>query len=228
MRTHGQLPLPFETAPSYAREDFLIGKANEAAFSHVERWPRWLAPAAVLIGPEGSGKTHLAAIFGQASLAPTLRADHLTEADVPELARQPALVIEDADRFPPSERALFHLMNLAREKGVFLLITARLSPDTWGIATPDLLSRLRAQPLLTLTEPDEALLAALMVKLFADRQLVVQPEAIRFALLRIERSYRAVQRFVARVDQETMRRKSRATRDVIAEVLHEIAASAQD
>jgi chromosomal replication initiation ATPase DnaA len=221
MSASGQLPLPFAVAPALGREDFLAGKANEAALAQIERWPRWLSQAAVLVGPEGSGKSHLAAIFAQTSGAHVLRTDHLTFADVPSHAIARALVLEDADRFHPDERALFHLMNLARESGMSLLLTARSAPDHWGIATPDLLSRLRAQPLQVLAEPDDQLLSALMVKLFADRQLTVSPEAVSYALARIDRSYRAVQIFVARVDQETLIRKGSPTRRLLASVLGE-------
>lgn len=219
MARSDQLPLPLEAAPRYGREDFLIGKANEAAFAHIERWPRWLAPAAIIAGPEGSGKTHLAAIFAQASEAQTLRADHLTFEDVPHLAHVRALVIEDCDRFHPDETALFHLMNLARETGLFLVLTAREKPDLWGIRTPDLLSRLRAQPLLMLNEPDDALLGALYVKLFADRQLTIEANVIPYLMARSARSYSAVNRLVAALDERSLRLKRPVTRALAADLL---------
>ncbi len=219
MTPDSQLLLPFESAPSYGREDFLVGRPNEAAFAYIERHPRWLAPAAVLTGPEGSGKSHLAAIFAQKANAATLRADHLAFDAVPMLAQSGALVLEDADRFPPDERALFHLLNLARETGLFLVITARLAPENWGIVTPDLLSRLRAQPRLTLDEPDEGLLGALFVKLFADRQIAIEATVVSYAMTRIERSYRAVLGLVAALDRLSLARKRPITRALVAECL---------
>jgi chromosomal replication initiation ATPase DnaA len=215
----GQLPLPLVAAPRYGREDFLPGRANAAALAHIERWPRWLAPAAVLVGPEGSGKSHLAAIFSAMSGAATLRGDHLTGDAVPELASRPALVIEDCDRFRPDEAALFHLMNLARERGFFLVLTSRAPPDRWGIRTPDLLSRLRAQPLLELAEPDDALLGALFVKHFADRQITIEANVVTYAMARIERSYAAVQALVAALDRQSLVLTRPVTRAMVAELL---------
>lgn len=214
-----QLPLPLGTIPRYGREDFLVGKPNEAAFAYLVRWPRWLAPAALLIGPEGAGKTHLAAIFAEAAQAQVLRADHLTLEAVPLLAKGRALVLEDADRFPAPEAALFHLLNLARETGVFIIITARKPPESWGVQTPDLLSRLRREPRLALSEPDDTLLGALFLKHFADRQISLEASVARYALSRIERSYAGVQNLVAALDRESLIRKKPVTRALVAELL---------
>lgn len=223
MKEPGQLPLPLLSSPRFGREDFLVGRANDAAFAYIERWPRWLAPAAVITGPEGSGKTHLAAIFANTSHATLMRADHLDHDAVPVLAKGRALVLEDCDRFPPDEIALFHLINLARETGLFIVMTARLAPDLWGIRTPDLLSRLRLQPLLELREPDDALLAALFVKHFSDRQISVETHVVTYAMARTERSYAAVQDLVAALDRQSLIRKRPVTRALVAEVLGDTA-----
>ncbi|CAN1566250.1 DnaA ATPase involved in DNA replication initiation [Rhabdaerophilaceae bacterium] len=228
MKRDRQLLLPFESVPAYGREDFLVGKPNEAAFSYIDRFPRWLAPAALLVGPEGSGKSHLAAIFAQAAQALTLRGDHLTCDDVPALSRQNGLVIEDCDQFSPDERALFHLINLARETGVLIVLTARTPPEAWSITTPDLLSRLRAQPRLALGMPDEALLGALFVKLFADRQITIEAPVVAYSLARIERSYRAVSVLVRSLDQLSLARKRPITRALVAEVLGDVLPEAED
>jgi chromosomal replication initiation ATPase DnaA len=217
-----QLLLPFDLVPSYGREDFLVGKPNEAAFSYVARYPRWLAPAALIIGPEGSGKSHLAAIFAVESGARTMRGDHLAFDEVPQLAKSGALVIEDVDRFAPDERAMFHLINLARETGLLLVITARIPPEDWNLATPDLLSRLRAQPRLALGEPDETMLGALFVKLFADRQVAVEANVVSYAMSRIGRSYRSVLALVAALDRLSLARKRPITRALVAEALGEV------
>ena len=219
MKTPDQLVLPLGGAPRFGREDFLVGRANDAAFAYIERWPRWLASAAVLVGPEGSGKSHLAAVFAAASNATLLRGDHLDRDAVPFLAKGKALVLEDCDRFPPDEVALFHLINLARETGLFIVLTARLAPDLWGLKTPDLLSRLRLQPLLELHEPDDALLGALFVKHFSDRQIMVEANVVTYAMARIERSYASVQRLVAALDQQSLVRKRPVTRALAAEIL---------
>ncbi len=214
-----QLALPLGLLPRYGREDFLVGKPNAAAFAYFERWPRWLAPALLLIGPEGAGKTHLAAIFTEVSRARRLRADYLTRESLKELVALPAVVLEDADRFPPDEAALFHLLNLARERGIFVVVTARRAPEDWGVQTPDLLSRLRREPRLELGEPDDALLGALLLKHFADRQIALDAAVARYALARIERSHAGVQNFVAALDSESLRRKKPVTRGLVAELL---------
>lgn len=228
MKEPGQLLLPLSSSPRFGLEDFLVGRANDAAFAYIERWPRWLAPAAVITGPEGSGKTHLAAIFANASQATLMRADHLDRDAVPVLAKGRALVLEDCDRFPPDEVALFHLINLARETGLFIVMTARLAPDLWGIRTPDLLSRLRLQPLLELHEPDDALLAALFVKHFSDRQISVETHVVTYAMARIERSYAAVQDLVAALDRQSLIRKKPVTRALVAEILGDSAPETDD
>lgn len=219
MPESGQLPLPLDLAPRYGRADFLVGRANEHALTYLERYPRWLAPAVMLVGPAGSGKSHLAAIFTLANGARLVRADHVTRIEVPSLALAPALVVEDADRFPPEEAALFHLLNMARESGHCLVLTARRNPDFWGITTPDLLSRLRAMPLITLHEPDEAMLAALLVKLFDDRQLRVDAPLIPYITARVTRSYAGVIALVEALDSLSLIRRKPITRALVAEVL---------
>ena len=219
MNAHDQLPLPLGGTPRYGREDFLVGKANEAAFAYITRWPRWLSPAAIIAGPEGSGKSHLTAIFALESGAQSLRGDHLRDEDVPHLAHLKALVLEDCDRFPPPETPLFHLLNLARETGLFIVMSARVQPDGWKITIPDLLSRLRAQPLLTLNEPDDGMLGALFIKLFADRQLNIEANVLSYAMARVERSYAGVNRLVDLLDQHSLIRKKPITRALVAECL---------
>lgn len=219
MSRDDQFLLPLDAAPRFGRDDFLVGPANEAAFAHIDRWPRWLSPAAIITGPPGSGKSHLATIFAQESGARMLRADHLDRGDVPNLSHSRALVLEDADRYPADEIALFHLLNLARESGQSLVLTARLPPDQWGIRTLDLLSRLRAQPLLTLAEPGDNLLAGLFVKHFVDRQVHVEAHVVAYALARIERSYGAVQALVAALDHQSLLRKKPISRAMVAEIL---------
>jgi chromosomal replication initiation ATPase DnaA len=217
--TSEQLLLPLGSVPRFGREDFLIGKANEAAFAYMDRWPRWLAPAAVLIGPMGAGKSHLCAIFTQIAQARMMRADHLTRDDVPILAQGRAVVLEDCDRFAPDEVALFHLLNLARETGVFVVLSARQAPDSWGVKTPDLLSRLRLAPLLALAEPDDGLLGALLVKLFADKQVKIETNVITYAMARIERSYGAVNALVEALDRQSLVQKKPISRAMVAQAL---------
>ncbi|MCA0423990.1 MAG: hypothetical protein LCH61_11820 [Proteobacteria bacterium] len=214
-----QLPLDLALDPSFAREDFLVGPSNETAVDLIDLWPDWPERLIVLAGPEGSGKTHLAHVWAKTSGALIVPAIRLADRAPAELAGPPALVLEDCDSTPLDEARLFHLINLVREAGHSLLLTARRQPDLWGLTTRDLVSRLRLAPLGTIAAPDDQLLRALMVKHCLDRQLVVDTSVIEFLLPRIERSFAGVQHIVAALDRETLARGRRISRPVAAEVV---------
>ena len=213
-----QLVLALDHATSFAREDFLAGPSNAAALALIERWPDWPDRVMALVGPEGSGKTHLASIWAEASGARSLSAKLLGEADLPAALATGALVLEDLEPAGLDERALFHLLNLAREEGVYLLITARTAPAAFPVTIRDLASRLRAVPAVTLAAPDDTLLRALIVKLAADRQLTVDEALVNYLGNRIERSFAAARAAVARLDEEALRRQRRVTRALAAEL----------
>ena len=166
-----QLALALAHAESFAREDFLSGPSNAVALALIDAWPGWPHRTVMLTGPEGSGKSHLAAIWAQAAGARLIAARALDEANVPSALATGALVVEDIAAGAFDERALFHLLNLAREEEAFVLLTARAAPVTFAIR--DLGSRLNAIPVVSMAAPDDALLRAVLVKLFADRQLAV-------------------------------------------------------
>lgn len=213
-----QLAFALPHSESFAREDFLIGAPNEAALAMIERWPDWPDRTLALIGPEGAGKSHLAAIWAELAGARRVSARVLGETVLLDELATGALVIEDASA-GLDERALFHLLNLVREEAGFLLITAQAPPASWSIELPDLASRLRAIPVLALDVPDDALLRALMVKLFADRQLEVDEPLIRYLATRIERSFAAARHAVEELDREALRQQRPVTRALAAELL---------
>ncbi len=213
-----QLVLALDHAESFAREDFLAGPSNEAALALIDRWPDWPDRAMALVGPEGSGKTHLASIWAEAAGARVLAAKLLGRSDVPAALATGALVLEDLDPAALDERALFHLLNLAREEGAYLLITAREPPAGFPVTIRDLASRLRALPVVTLRAPDDALLRALIVKLAADRQLTADEPLVNYLVNRIERSFVAARATVARLDEEALRRHRPVTRALAAEL----------
>jgi chromosomal replication initiation ATPase DnaA len=214
-----QLALALDHTESFAREDFLSSPCNVAALALIDRWPDWPSQTFALIGPEGSGKSHLAAIWAGAAGARFLAARSLAAERLPAALATGALVVEDivAGRF--DERALFHLLNLAREDSAFVLLSARSAPAGWTIALADLASRLKALPVVALTAPDDALLRGVLVKLFADRQLAVDESLVGFLAKRIERSIAAARRVVAELDQEAMRQQRPLTRALAAEIL---------
>ena len=214
-----QLALALDHPESFAREDFLSGPPNAAGFALIESWPDWPSRATVLIGPEGSGKSHLAAIWAARSGARFLAARALAAANLTIALATGALVLEDAAVGGFDERALFHLLNLAREEEAFVLMTARTSPTLWTIGIRDLASRLKALPAVAISAPDDSLLRAVLVKHFTDRQLAVDESLVTYVLTRIERSFAAAQAIAARLDEEALRRKRPLTRTLAAEIL---------
>ena len=227
MNAPRQLALALPHAESFAREDFLTGATNEAALAMIERWPDWPDRALALVGPEGAGKSHLAAIWAETAGARRVSARALGQTDLIGALATGALVIEDAPA-RLDERALFHLLNLIREEEACLLITARAAPARWGVALPDLASRLRAVPTVALSAPDDALLRAVLVKLFDDRQLLVEANIIDYVARRIDRSLDATRAIVARLDGEALARGRRITRAMAAAILNEPGESGDD
>lgn len=215
-----QLALALDHPASFAREDFLSGSGNAAALALVESWPDWPSRAVVLIGPEGSGKTHLATIWAAAAGARVASANKIGAFDVPGMLATGALVIEDADSVG-DERALFHLMNLAREEQAFLLFTARSVPSAWQLSTPDVVSRLRAMPTALLQAPDDAMLRGVIVKLAADRQLILDDAVVSYLASRIERSFAAARAAVVTLDEEALRRGRPPSRVLAAELFRD-------
>jgi len=216
-----QLVLALDHAESFAREDFRAGPPNAAGLALIERWPDWPAPAMALVGPEGAGKSHLAAIWAEASGARVLSARLIGETDLPGALATGALVVEDLSPEAFDERALFHLLNLAREQSAFLLLTSRAPPAGFALAIRDLASRLRAVPVVTLAPPDDTLLRALIVKLAADRQLALDEALVTFLVNRIERSYAAARAALTRMDEEAMRLHRPVTRALAADLFRE-------
>jgi chromosomal replication initiation ATPase DnaA len=216
-----QLALDLPHAESFRRDDFLPDPSNEAALALVEAWPTWPDSVAAIVGPAGSGKSHLAAIWAERSGARILDAASLTIADVPRSLVTGALVIEDLAPSYVDEQALFHLLNLAREDHAHLLITVRKRLDLENYALADVVSRLRVVPAIALGQPSDALLAAVLIKHFADRQLLVDQETIAYLVSRIERSLSAVRSTVSRLDTAALSLGRRVTKPLVTEILRE-------
>lgn len=213
-----QLVLALDHAVSFAREDFLRGPSNAAALTLIERWPDWPDRIMALVGPQGSGKSHLAAIWAIAAGARVLSAKLLEQTDLPGALTTGALVVEDLEPAGLDERALFHLLNLAREESATVLLTARSAPAGFPVIIRDLASRLRALPIVALAPPDDVLLRSLIVKLAADRQLAVDEALVNYLANRIERSFAAAHAAVVRLDEEAMRQHRPVTRALAAEL----------
>ena len=216
-----QLPLDLGHSPGYSRDDLVVSEANRQAVALIDRWPDWPATVVVLAGPAGSGKSHLASIWRETTGAAKLDPSRI-EADASGMdAGTPALV-DDADRGGLDEQGLFHLINAARAAGTHVLLTARRFPAAWGVRLPDLASRLRAAATVEIHEPDDLLLAGVITKLFADRQIEVEANVVQFLVRRIERSLATAIRVVDRLDRAALEHKTRITRSLAAEAISAI------
>ena len=215
-----QIPFDLAHRAGHSRDELVVSDANRQAVALIDAWPDWPAPVVVLAGPAGSGKSHLAAVWAQAADAIAVEPSAIgamienTEIDRP-------VVIDDADA-GLDERGLFHLMNAARSAGVHILLTSRRFPSAWAVTLPDLSSRLKTAATIEILEPDDHLLAAVITKLFADRQVEVEPHVVQFLVRRIERSLSTAIDIVDRLDRAALEQKSRITRTLAAQTVNEM------
>lgn len=206
-----QLPLDLGHAAGRSRDDLVVSAANAKAVALVERWPDWPAPVVVLAGPAGSGKSHLGAIWTAAAGAAVLDVRSLGAEAIAAASAGPVF-LDDADAADRDDAGLFHLLNAARSAGTSALLTARRFPAAWGVGLADLSSRLRAAATVEIGEPDDMLLAGVIAKLFADRQVEVDPHVVHYLVRRIERSLATAIRVVDRLDRAALEQQSRITR----------------
>ena len=214
-----QLPLTLPHRAAMTRADFLVGSANARAIELIDGWPAWPAPVVLLTGPAGSGKSHLVEIWRAASGAEVVEAARLGDEAVAPLVAAGAVAVEDLHAGPLDEPALFHLVNLAQERGAPVLLTSRVGASSLPVALADLASRLRAARPVELGAPDDALLRAVLVKLFADRQLAVDGAVVDYIAVRMERSLEAANALVEELDREALAAGGGVTRKRAASAL---------
>jgi chromosomal replication initiation ATPase DnaA len=214
-----QLTLELAPEPGFERENFVVSGSNEQAYAMIELWPDWPDPMLLILGPPGAGKSHLGAIWASIAKAGVQSAAALAAANIEALAAAGPLLLEDADAIGEAETQLFHLINLMRENGMALVITAKAPPDAWGLRTADLLSRLRLAPTVAIGPPDDALMRAVLVKLLIDRQLIIDTSVVGYIALRLERSLDAARTFIDALDREALARQCRISRAIAADVL---------
>jgi len=217
-----QLPLDLPSETSFARDDFLAAPCNRAALAAVESWPDWPDRHLLLIGPEGAGKSHLCAIWRRLAGARLIAPDAIPGLDALVAAPETAFVLDGLARVR-DETALFHLFNTVSERGGHLLVAAERLPRAEDIRLPDLLSRIRRAPVVEIGAPDEALLRAVLEKLFRDRQIAIDPAVLDFAALRLERSLGAARAFAVEIDRLALARGARPSRGLANEVLEQLA-----
>jgi len=217
-----QLAFDLPHRPATGRDDFLVTPSNAKAVALIDLWPNWPSNSLIILGPPGSGKSHLAAVWRETTGATVTSPAEIRESVVPRLLKMGALVIEDAPGSGLNEPALFHLLNLAREQKAYVLITAQQAPVSWGLVVPDLLSRLKAAPSAHLGSPDDALLRGVLVKLFADRQIAVDEAVVSYLLSRMPRELAAARSLVAEIDRRALEERAEVTRNFVARVLGDI------
>ena len=221
-----QLVLDLPARPALGRDAFFVAPANALALAQIDAWPAWPARRMAVVGPGGAGKTHLAHVWAARAGAVVMAAGALPGFDPGGVAGDAAVVVEDVDRLDelgPSDAAraevvLFHLCNRLAAGGS-LMVSGRAAPAFWPVRRPDLASRLQAAGVARLEAPDDALLAAVLVKLFADRQISVGPELIGYLLPRMDRSFAAAEALVADLDRAALARKRPITPRLAGEVL---------
>ena len=216
-----QFTLPFEFRPAYGGEHFLVAPCNDDAVSWVDRWPDWPSPYLIIHGPAGCGKTHLAEVFRRRADAQALSHAALAK-NCPRDPEEAAggWIVEDADNylFNGEPEPLFHFLNQVLEGQGHLLLSARAAPSQWRVDLADLRSRINAAPAVAIGPPDDELLAAVLVKHFADRQLRVGIEVVDYAVKRMERSFDAVSDLVERLDRQSLTARREITVPLVRQV----------
>lgn len=222
-----QLTFELPARPALGRGEFFVSPANAAALDAVEGWRDWPDARLALAGPKGSGKSHLVWVWAAAAAARVIAGAGLDAATVEaEATAAGPLAVDDADALAGSgegEEAAFHLLNLMREARRPLLLAGRMPPAQWPVALPDLASRLQAMPVARLAPPDDALLAAVLVKLFADRQLAVSPSVVTFLGRRLDRTFEAAAAAVEALDRAALAEKRPVTTRLARAVLDKLA-----
>lgn len=223
MENSKQFALNLTNEPSFAVDDYIIFPSNQGIVNQLGESMITASPLSILFGAQQSGKTHLAHLWQQQHAARFLPDPYLKveEENVPELANiinQSPIIIDDIDQKPVCEKTIFHIINLAIQAKQPLLFTSRKPLMLWDVELPDLLSRLKAAKHIEILPPDDMLMEAILVKTFADKQIIVPDNVIAYILLRIDRSIEAVINLVSEVDRYALQQKKPVTRGMVAKI----------
>lgn len=219
-----QIPLSFDHRPAFSGEDFLVSPSNEQAIQWIDSWPNWPGPLLVIVGPKGSGKTHLANVFINATGAKNIGKDYLEKNSAHSICDgEKALVVENAENIVGHglDEQLLHLYNTARERDIRILMTATSAPARWKINLKDLSSRLNTAPIAEINPPDDSLIAALLLKQFTDRQINISQDVINYLISRMDRSFSAVRDVVEKTDSLSLSEKRKITIPLVRRVLED-------
>jgi len=213
-----QLTFDLPSFPATGSENFFVSSANSLAFEVVQNWQNWSNKRVLITGSEGSGKTHLSHVWSTLSNARFISLDTQEH----DLLNVEAFIIEDIDLIaskPSLEERLFHYLNFAKQFEIYLLMTSSLAASRLELQLPDLSSRLQATEHVNIEAPDDALLSAVLIKQFTDRQINISPSLVEYILKRITRSLLAISNFVAELDILMLKHKKSPSRSMISEVL---------
>lgn len=221
-----QIPLDLGHRSASGREDFLVAVSNQDAVSMLDHWPNWSAPVLIISGPPASGKTHIADVWRQKTGAKIIPAELLLSRSAEDLASTGEhLLIDGVDPWlgdADADTTLFHLYNMFKEQERSFLMTMRMTPTQVDFSLPDLASRMRAAPLAVIRAPGDDLLSAIMIKLFADRQLKITDDIVQYVMPRIERSFTAIRDIVALADEKALSQKRKVSVPLMREVLADL------
>jgi len=219
MNSPRQLLLDLPHRIAMGRDDFLVAESNSAAVKLIDDWPHWPAHAGLLVGPEGSGKSHLAQVWQMKSGAKIMPLSDLPIMNIPQILEAGALCLEHVQGRQFDETALFHALNHAKQNGGSILLTSREEASAWLIKLPDLDSRLKAIPMVRIEPPNDSLLRGVLVKLFADRQINVDESLVSYMLTRMPRSLAAARYLVTEIDNQALVEKAEVTRPFVGRVI---------
>lgn len=216
-----QLSFELPAKPALGRGDFFVSPANAIAVAMIDLWPEWPGGKLTLSGPEGSGKTHLVHVWAAVTGAQIVASTDLTQADIPALAAGPVAVenIPEIAKDADAQTALFHLHNLTLAQGHSLLLTGTAAPDLWGLSLPDLQSRMQGTQNAEMQPPDDALLAAVLTKLFSDRQINPPPDLIPYLVVRMDRSFACARNLVEQLDHQSLAQRRKLNRALAKDLL---------
>jgi DnaA regulatory inactivator Hda len=214
-----QLVLDLGHRPAFGRDDFLVAPGNHEAVDWIDRWPAWPGHALAIFGPAGCGKSHLVHVFALRAQARVLTAADITVANVPTLVENHAALALENGEAVADPRGLLHLYNAVKERAGHLLLASREPPARWPVTLPDLKSRVASVPAVRIAAPDDAMMEAVLVKLFADRQVTVAPDVIAYLLRHMDRTFAAARQIVAKADAAALAGKRAVTIPLIKDVL---------
>ncbi len=215
-----QLIFDMTSRPALLAENYFVSKSNANAVELLDTWPDWPEPSLILCGPEGCGKSHFINVWRKISGARKWHASELDDHLVEGLSDCQNLAIEDIDQDLKDETALFHILNLAKERNNRLILTTRKMPGDFHPTLPDLRSRLRSLPVFVIEPPDDHLLKTILLKLFDDRQINIEPDVLNYIFMHIDRSMSSIMAFVTKLDHASMTSKKKITKHFARKIIN--------